>query len=78
MATAPKPASNLQAIVDDIGERMAAEMDRGTVATYIPELAKADLNRFGIAVVTAEGEMAASGDAEMPFSIQSVSKVFTL
>lgn len=57
---------------------MRARPDRGQVATYIPELARIDPNQFGIAVVTAEGSTAAAGDADIPFSIQSISKVFTL
>ena len=69
---------NLQAIVDDIARRMADETERGKVATYIPELAKADVNRFGLAVMPVGGTLAAAGDADIPFSIQSISKVFTL
>jgi glutaminase len=48
------------------------------VADYIPALARVDPRRFGIAIVTADGQVAGAGDAETPFSIQSVSKVFTL
>ena len=72
------PRADLQAIVDDIADRIADETERGRVATYIPELAKADLNRFGMAVVPVSGEIVAAGDADIPFTIQSVSKVFTL
>ena len=53
-------------------------MDRGDVANYIPELARVDPSAFGIAVATVDGRMIAAGDAEAPFSIQSISKVFTL
>lgn len=48
----------------------------GDVATYIPELAKADPDAFGIAVCTAAGEVLAVGDHDQPFTIQSVSKPF--
>ena len=48
------------------------------MADYIPALAKVDPSRFGLAVVTVGGEVFTLGDAEEPFSIQSVSKVFTL
>jgi glutaminase len=48
------------------------------VANYIPELAQVDPNQFGMAVVTADGAVYTTGDAEKRFSIQSVSKVFTL
>jgi glutaminase len=68
----------LQTIVTEIAAEMAQQTDRGEVATYIPELACVDPNRFGLAVIDAEGNLAAAGDCETPFSIQSISKVFTL
>jgi len=46
----------------------------GAVATYIPELAKADPSLFGIAVATIDGRQVAVGDANAPFTIQSISK----
>ena len=48
----------------------------GEVATYIPELAKADPNWFGIVIATVDGKIYAVGDTETPFTIQSVSKPF--
>ena len=48
----------------------------GTVATYIPELAKVDPKLFGIALVTADGQSYETGDAKHLFSIQSISKPF--
>src|ERR1700685_746866 len=57
---------------------MRRRPDRGQVATYIPELAGVDAKAFGLAAIDAEGNLAAAGDSETPFSIQSVSKVFTL
>jgi glutaminase len=70
--------SDLQPILDEIASRMAKAPDRGKVASYIPELAKVDPGRFAIAVATVDGEVATAGDADVLFSIQSVSKVFTL
>lgn len=69
---------DLQAIVDDIVLRLQGEPERGAVADYIPELAKVDLNKFGIAIKPIDGEMVSAGAAEEPFSIQSISKVFSL
>jgi glutaminase len=69
---------DLTAIVADIVAHIAAEKDRGTVASYIPELAGIDPKQFGIVIATADGRMIAGGDAETVFSIQSVSKVFAL
>ena len=65
-------------IVGSIASRMSAEGDRGRVADYIPALARVSPDHFGIAVVTAEGIVHAAGDAQLPFSVQSVSKVFAL
>jgi glutaminase len=50
----------------------------GRVADYIPALAAADPDAFGMALATAEGELFGVGDWEQPFSIQSISKLFTL
>src|SRR6202012_5816004 len=61
-----------------IAAEMTARSDRGAVADYIPELARVNANAFGLVVVGADGHVAAAGDADVPFSIQSVSKVFTL
>lgn len=68
----------LDKVLNDIADTMAKETRRGKVADYIPQLAKVDPARFGIAVVTNDGETFTAGDADEPFSIQSVSKVFTL
>ena len=71
-------APDLQAVVDEIAAEMRGRSDRGEVATYIPELARAEPERFGMAVIGADGQVAAAGDSDVPFSIQSISKVFTL
>ena len=68
----------LDAVVKEIADEMLRRTDRGEVATYIPELADVDPKYFGIAVIDADGRLAEGGDSAMPFSIQSVSKVFTL
>ncbi len=75
---APLTAMDFAAILDDIEHAMAARTDRGRVADYIPELARIDPAQFSIAVSLADGRSFASGNADTPFSIQSVSKVFTL
>jgi glutaminase len=48
----------------------------GQVADYIPALAEADPAAFGLCVANTHGDAFALGDAEQPFSIQSVSKPF--
>ena len=68
----------MQDIVDEIVASMRKRTDRGTVASYIPELARADRDAFALVVANADGTVASGGDCDTPFSIQSVSKVFTL
>ena len=69
---------NLAEIVETVHRDMQAHLGRGRVADYIPALARIDPCSFGIAVATCDGEVAAAGDADVGFSIQSISKVFTL
>ena len=71
-------APGLDAIVAEIADEMRARPNRGEVARYIPELACADPDAFGIAVVADDGHVAAAGDADIAFSVQSITKVFTL
>ena len=55
----------------------ACRADHGEVADYIPELAHADPDRLAVAVATLDGEVYSAGDADVEFSIQSISKPFT-
>src|ERR1043165_2091388 len=52
--------------------------NEGKNADYIPALAKVDSKLFGVAVVTTDNKVVTVGDVTTPFSIQSISKVFTL
>jgi len=49
----------------------------GAVATYIPELARADPSWFGIVVATVDGAVYEIGDTRIPFTIQSMAKPLT-
>jgi len=69
---------NFQGILEEIHTTVKHSKDRGTVASYIPELSKVDPNKFGIHLINLAQEPFAVGDAEEPFSIQSISKVLTL
>ncbi|NEQ44831.1 MAG: glutaminase A [Leptolyngbya sp. SIOISBB] len=51
-------------------------LNAGQVASYIPELAKADASQFAISVVTLDGRVFQVGDCQQEFTIQSISKVF--
>ncbi len=53
-------------------------LKEGKNADYIPALAKVDSNFFGIGLVTVEGQVSTVGDVDQLFSIQSISKVFTM
>lgn len=64
----------LAAVHSDI----APQIGEGKVADYIPALAKIDPKKFGMAIVTVDGDIHRIGDADEAFSIQSISKVFTL
>ncbi|ANJ27939.1 glutaminase A [Agromyces aureus] len=50
----------------------------GAVATYIPELARADPDQLGIALASVRGTVHEAGDSDAEFTIQSVSKPFVL
>lgn len=61
----------LQELLDDCGNN-----ERGELASYIPELAKADPELLAISVCTPDGTMYSVGDDETEFTIQSISKPF--
>jgi glutaminase len=70
---------NFAAIVHDIAVALHPHAgEQGHVATYIPALARVPADQFGIALHTVDGVEAGAGDCDVPFSIQSVSKVFSL
>ena len=70
---------NFQPILEDISAQIQPQMGlEGKVARYIPALARVSPLQFGIALRTRDGEEAAAGDCATPFSIQSMSKVFSL
>lgn len=68
-------ASPIQIYLEHLHTKHAANTD-GAVATYIPELAKADPEWFGISLVTSDGYLYEVGDSRQPFTIQSISKPF--
>lgn len=65
-------------IIAEIAQEMAQAPDRGRVADYIPALATVSPDHFGMAIVLADGTVHVAGDADTRFSIQSISKVFSL
>jgi glutaminase len=70
--------SDLGQLIGEVHAELSQRLGEGKVADYIPELAKVPIDRFGIAVATVDGQVFTAGDALEPFSIQSISKLFTL
>lgn len=68
----------MQDTLDAVLAAVEPHRGEGKVADYIPALAGVDPSRFGIAVAGADGIVHGTGDCDTPFSIQSISKVFTL
>ena len=54
------------------------DLQEGKNADYIPALAKVPSKYFGIGLVTVDGQVSTTGDVDKEFSIQSISKVFTM
>ncbi|MEM6621470.1 MAG: glutaminase [Pseudomonadota bacterium] len=68
----------MQKILEEIAATARPCAAEGSVADYIPALARVDPRKFALVVRTADGQEFATGDADEPFSIQSISKLFTL
>ncbi|MCU0709309.1 MAG: glutaminase A [Pirellula sp.] len=68
-------ASPLRERLMDIHSRIKSNAD-GKLACYIPELSRVDPNLFGVSIVSVDGRSIDVGDADAPFTIQSVSKPF--
>lgn len=69
---------NYQQILEEIGEEVKPLLTKGKVADYIPALSRVKPDHFGMAIKLISGEEFVYGDGEMKFSIQSISKLFTL
>src|SRR5262245_13635395 len=73
-----EPMSYLSALANQLHElhtRLQSDA-RGELATYIPELARADPDLFGLCLASLDGDLHSAGDANALFTIQSVSKPF--
>ncbi|MBI1180665.1 MAG: glutaminase A [Alphaproteobacteria bacterium] len=67
--------------VTDILQRLHGQFlgnSAGNLADYIPQLARVDPDQFGTAIAMTTGQVLAVGDADAPFTIQSVSKALTV
>src|SRR6266568_7963801 len=71
----PWLGSQIQKIIDGIYKEYK-DVDDGAVATYIPELGKANPKNFGMCLATADGQVFTAGDWDQEFTIQSMCKPF--
>lgn len=67
-----------QNVIARIYEEVKPYWGQGKTADYIPALASVDPRQLGISVAANDGALYAVGDTDVDFSIQSISKVFTL
>lgn len=74
----PSAEDTLSRFLAGLCERLRSQPQRGAVADYIPGLARVDPSQFAISVCLANGQRFDLGDCDVPFSIQSVSKIFML
>lgn len=65
------------AVLAAIAREVSPHVGSGAVAQHIPALARVPASRFGMAVRTVEGATVGVGDADLPFSMQSISQVFS-
>lgn len=69
---------DVESVFTEAYENGLESVKDGAVADYIPELAKADPNAFGIYMLTSKGDSFSIGDTDKRFTIQSISKVINL
>lgn len=69
---------NYKKIFSKINNSLENFEDNGIVASYIPELATVNPNKFGVHLTTVKGKQHAFGDFNENFSIQSIAKVLSL
>lgn len=68
----------MRRLLEQIATQSRPVAAEGKVADYIPALARVDPEKFALVIVEADGTETAIGDANEPFSIQSISKLFAL
>lgn len=73
-----QPQIDYQALVDAVLGDAESYRGHGNVSSYLPALAQVDPRKLGIALATGDGAVYVSGDADEPFSMQSISTIFSL
>ncbi|MBQ8047114.1 MAG: glutaminase [Prevotella sp.] len=69
---------NYQQIIDRIYQAVEPLMGKGRQATYIPALAEVDPDQRAVCLQAIDGQQFTAGEADTRFSLQSISKVFSL
>ena len=69
--------AQVEAVVKEAYEKFRSDTS-GKNADYIPFLAQVDSRMFGVAVVSTDNQVISVGEVSYAFSIQSISKVYTL
>ena len=76
VSTGDLPGSGrIDGLIAEAHERFSAAHE-GAVSQVYPALARADVDAFGICLVTADGRRFTAGDADVPFTLMSVAKPF--
>src|SRR5436190_1711397 len=70
--------ADLVGVLKRIAAQVQPLLTEGELPQYIPCLAKVRKEQFGLSLATVDGRQFAAGDADTPFSIQSISKLFAL
>jgi glutaminase len=81
LAASPAASQRPEAALQDVMNRAHAafkSLDDGETAQYIPALAEADPDLFGLVAMTVDGRRVEVGDTKVPFAIMSAAKPFTL
>jgi glutaminase len=68
---------DFQQILSEIKKEIEPFKNEGEVASYIPELAKINPDKYGVHICTVDGRNFSIGDSQEKFSIQSITKVFS-
>ena len=76
ISTGALPGAEVVAELVEEAHRRFAPVQEGKLASYIPALAAANPRHFGLCVASTNGHLFAAGDADRPFTIQSLSKPF--
>ncbi|AJY77022.1 glutaminase A [Paenibacillus beijingensis] len=74
----PIETDRIQSLLPHWVETSRQRSSQGKVAAYIPELSKSPIDALGVYILGADGTSASAGDYNLSFTMQSISKVFTL